>query len=116
MTRAIAKTYKIIDNNLRAINYFFLIIAFAFVLVYIVNLFAVINRTVSIQKIEKKSLALQSLINNLDSKYLALSEDVEPDNLALYGMSKGQVSDYITVSNSIGLGFANDLLSNRNGF
>lgn len=116
MTRAIAKTYKVIDNNLRAINYFFLLITLAFVLAYVANLFIVINSTISIQKIEKKNIALQGLINNLDSKYLALSENIEPDNLILYGMSKGQVSDYITVSNNIGLGFANDLLSNRNGF
>lgn len=60
------------------------------------NLYSLVSKTVSINKIESKAAALASTINDLDSKYLKLSSEITPDALSQYGLEPGVVAVYIT--------------------
>lgn len=107
MTKAIAQTYNILNENLKIVNYVFLTGCFLIILLYVISIFSVVSKTVALQKIEAKISLLSSNVNNLDSEYLAFSLKISPDSLSDYGMSKGQVSEYITrskiVSNHVAL-------------
>ncbi len=95
MTKTIEKTYNILNDNVRIINYMVLICCFALAFVYAINIFSLISKTVALQKVEASIANLASGINELDSRYLSLSGDITPDNLVAYGMIRSQVSEYI---------------------
>lgn len=95
MTKAIS---QVINENIIIINFAFIFASFLLILFYVVNVFSVVSKTVTLQKIENKISLLNSNVNNLDSEYLALSGKITPDNLSEFGMKKGQVSQYITRS------------------
>jgi hypothetical protein len=108
MTKAIAQTYNTLHDNVKLINYVLLLACLLLVSLYVMNIFRVVSRTVSLQKVESKISLLSSSVNNLDSEYLALSGKITPDNLSDFGMTKGKVSEYITRSAGSKLGFVND--------
>ncbi len=96
MTKAIAQTYSKFNENIRIFSYTFLIGCLIMVLIYSLSLFKVISNTVLIQKTEAKMTELSSSVDELDSQYLSLSGNINPDNLNDYGMTKGKVSMYIS--------------------
>jgi hypothetical protein len=108
MTKAIAQTYSVLHENVKLINYVFVVACLLLVSLYVMNIFSVVSKTVSLQKVESKISLLSSSVNNLDSEYLALSGKITPDNLSEFGMTKGQVSEYITRSVGVKLGIASD--------
>ncbi len=106
MTKAIAQTYNKINENIKIISYVFLISSLFLVFIYSMNLFKVISNTVSYQKIEAKMSVLSSSVDELDSQYLSLSSNINPDNLSSYGMTKGVVSLYISKTPVLKIGVA----------
>jgi hypothetical protein len=109
MTKAIAKTYDTINENMMKMTYVMLAACLLLVLIYVVNIFSVISKTVALQRVESQITAISSSVDNLDSQYLNLSGRITPDNLSAYGMTQGKVSAYIARSNGVELGFATNL-------
>lgn len=107
MTKAIAQTYDSINNNIRLINSVLIVGCFLLICLYVANVFSVISKTVTLQKTDSKISLLSGDVNNLDSEYLSLSGKITPDNLLEYGMTKGQVSEYISKSVNIKIGISN---------
>lgn len=64
--------------------------------VYMVNLYSLVSRTVAIGSLEKKIVTLTSSLADLDAEYLRLSNTVTPENIHTYGLTTGRVSFYIT--------------------
>lgn len=109
MTKAILQTYDSINNNIRIINSVFIVGCFLLAGLYIASVFSVISKTVTLQKIESKISVLSGDVNNLDSEYLSIAGKITPDNLLDYGMTKGQVNEYITRSVEVKIGISNSL-------
>lgn len=106
MTKAISQTYSRLNDNVKIISYTFLIGCLILVFIYSLNLFKVISNTVALQKTESKMSELSSSVDELDTQYLSLSGNINPDNLDAYGMTKGTVSVYISKSAVLKIGSA----------
>lgn len=110
MTKAIAQTYNAVHENLRRISIAFFVACLFLVFIYAINIFSVVSRTVSLQKVQTQIATIGSSVDSLDSEYLALSGKITPDNLNDYGMSQGKVSEYITkTTGKIDLGVASNI-------
>ena len=96
MTKVIALTYSTIHSHLARITATIFVACLLLIFAYAFNIFSIVSRTVSLQKMESKISAINSSVNNLDSEYLRLSGQITPDNLISYGMSQGKVSEYIS--------------------
>lgn len=106
MTKAIAQTYDVINENMMKVSYVAIAACLLLVLIYVINIFSIISKTVALQRVESEIIALSSNVDNLDSQYLNLSGRITPDNLSAYGMTQGKVSAYIARSNDAKLGVA----------
>ncbi len=101
MTKAIAQTYSIIHEHRLRLTYSLLAGCLFMVILYAANVYAIISRTVALQKISNQTTALENSVNGLDASYLTLSSKITPDSLAAYSMSQGHVSEYISRSTSL---------------
>jgi len=102
MTKAITFTYSVaMEHRLHIIRALMAGCMFLAIL-YAVNVYAVISRTVALQRLNVESATLGSSVDKLDTQYLALENKVSIDSLSTYGMSQGKVSEYITRSSSQG--------------
>ena len=106
MTKAIVQTYDVISDNVMRISFTLFVACFFFAILYVVNVFSVISKTVALQSVEAKISALGSDVDSLDAQYLALSGKITPDNLNAHGMSQGNVSEYIAKADASHLGIA----------
>lgn len=106
MTKAITQTYSKLNENIKIISYSFLVGCLMLVVLYSVSLFKVILNTVAVQQIESQMTILSSSVDQLDSEYLTLSGNINPDNLSDFGMTKGKVSMYISKVPVLKIGFA----------
>jgi len=104
MTKAIAQTYNIFNENIRIISYSFIFGSLVLICIYALSIFSIISSTVALQKVEAKITVLNSSVNQLDSQYLVLSGTINPDDFSQYGMTKGTVSQYISRSASFKFG------------
>lgn len=102
MTRALAQTYTIAHDNRISIAYALCAGCLFLILLYAVNVYAVVSRTVAIQHAEMQTAALSARVDALDAKYLSLSRNITPDSLSSYGMTAGAVSEYIDTRTSLG--------------
>jgi hypothetical protein len=101
MTRALAITYSVAREHHIRITLAFLAGCALLVMLYALYVYQVISHTVALQKAEMSMTALSTKVDSLDAKYLELSSKLTPDALASYGMTPGQVSQYISKSNSL---------------
>ncbi len=69
---------------------------------YAFNVYRVIANTVSLQKIQAQSVAIESTVQGLDSSYLKLSSQITPDTLSQHGFATGKVSAYIPRNATLG--------------
>lgn len=106
MTKVAVQTYNKLNENIKIISFTLLIGCLILVFVYSLNLFRVISNTVALQKIDVKMTELSSSVDQLDSEYLRLSGNINPDNLDAYGMTKGTVSLYISKSAVLKIGLS----------
>jgi hypothetical protein len=71
-------------------------------MLYAVNIYKVISRTVALESVEKQIASLTTSVDGLDSQYLGLTSKISPDTLSDYGLSQGQVSVFISRTTSLG--------------
>lgn len=108
MTKAIAETYNVLNENIKLINISLLFGCLFLLCFYAVSVFSVVSKTVVLQKIESKISMLSGDINNLDSEYLSLSSNISLDDLSNHNMIKGKVTEYIPRSNGVASGITAD--------
>jgi len=106
MTKTIAQTYSLVHEYRMKISLAFAAVSAVMALLYIMNVYAVISRTVAIQKVNAEIVSTESAVESLDAQYLRLSSKITPDSLDAYGMSQGRVSEYISKASSAALGRA----------
>lgn len=104
MTKTIVNTYNVVHEYRKKISVMLIAACVVTTLFYIFNVYAVISRTVAMQKINSQITATAIIVENLDAKYLGLSSKITPDSLDKYGMSQGKVSEYISKAASPTLG------------
>ncbi len=102
MTYAIAKTYSVTMQFRKEITFALLAACAFLVLIYSMNVYSVLSNSVALDRAEKEIASLSTSIQELDSKYLAISSELTPDVLGQYGLSRGKASAFITKSTSIG--------------
>lgn len=113
MTKAIAQTYTAAHEYAHEyrlqISYALLAGVALMAVMYGLNLYGVVTRTVAIERASKDAVALSSSVQSLDAKYLELSQSVAaPSALKSHGLSRGEVSQYISRSSDGGVAFAGD--------
>ncbi len=108
MTKTIAQTYTIVNQNVKLLSYAFLAGCLIMACVYVSSLFQVISNTVGVQHIESKMAVLSSNVDQLDSQYLNISGNLGPDTLQKYGLELGKVSFYISKAQFDKIGFASN--------
>ena len=96
MTKAIAHTYDFAFQYRMHISYALIASCMLMILIYAVNVYSMISRTVAMQKIETQAAVLDTKVAALDTQYLGLSSAITPDSLSAYGLDQGQVSEFIT--------------------
>jgi len=72
------------------------------VFIYGMNLYSVIQQTVSLQKIEKDIVALKSSVQDLDTKYISLSSSITSEMAKNFGLHEAPVTAYINRTVSLG--------------
>ena len=102
MTQAITRTYNITHEYRRQITTTLLAVCVVLTLLYAVNLYQVISRTVSLQRVNAQVAALDVAVQALDTQYLGISSKITPDILRAYGFDQGQVSAFISRTASLG--------------
>ena len=102
MTKAISHTYNFAFEYRMHISYALICSCMLMVLLYAMNVYAVVSHTVSLQRLESQSATLGTTVESLDAKYLELSSAITPDALHAYGLAQGQVSEFIQRTPSLG--------------
>ena len=102
MTQTLVNTYNIANDHRIKLTYTLFVGCFFMIAVYVFNVYKVISSTVVIQKIDSQSVAMESNVQNIDSKYIELSSQITPDVLAGHGFTPGKVSAYIPRNASLG--------------
>lgn len=106
MTKAIAhasiNTLATLHGYRRQITLALLATSVMLVSVYAVNLYRVISHTIALQNIKVQVIALDGVVNKLDSQYITLSHTITPDAVAARGFDQGKVSAFISRTASLG--------------
>jgi hypothetical protein len=102
MTKAIAQTYKTTHEYSREINAALIAACALFLMIYSLNVYRVVSRTVALKSVENQTATLTTAVDGLDSQYLQLTSKLSPDTLHDYGLSQGQVSAFISRTTSLG--------------
>ena len=102
MTKAIAHTYSIAHEYRIQITSALFATCALLVVLYAINVYVVISRTISLQQTESQVSAIGSQVAQLDAQYLTLSGDITPVALKSHGFNQGQASLYIPRTDSIG--------------
>ena len=105
MTKAIAQTYAVTTEYAHEyrlqITYALMAACALMALVYGMNLYGVISRTVALENVNKQIAAVSGKVQTLDAQDLSLSQTVaSQEALKAHGLSQGQVSQYISRSSS----------------
>jgi len=102
MTKVIAKTYSATREHQAFLNSALIGFCLISAMVYGAYLYSMINHTVAIQKTEKEISGVQSLVQNLDAKYIALSSNVTAEMAKNFGLHEAPVSLYVNRTASLG--------------
>ncbi|MDE1975103.1 MAG: hypothetical protein KGI49_01160 [Patescibacteria group bacterium] len=95
MTRAIAQTYELANDNRAKITIGIMAVCVLMAAFYMFNLYGVISKTIAVGKADSLLSSGSASVNALDSQYLSLVGSVTPDALASYGLETGHVAAYI---------------------
>ena len=102
MTKVITLTYNITHEYRRQITLTLLAMCTILIMTYALNLYRVISHTISLQRINAQTNALDATVQNLDSQYLSISSKITPDILGAHGFNQGQVSAFISQTKPLG--------------
>lgn len=103
MTKIIAKTYDLADDNRQRIVCGLLVTCVAALVFYGFNLYATISRTVALEKISAQTKVVEDSIRTLDAEYIALSSRITPDVVKEYGLKEVSISAFIDRTTTLGL-------------
>lgn len=102
MTKAIAKTYSVTNENRIYLTKLFLYGSLLMALVYACNLYNIITRTVAAERLEKEIVKTGVKVQALDAEYISLTKEITPEMAKKYGLETNSVSIYIPRSRSLG--------------
>lgn len=95
MTKTIAKTYDIANENRARITMVIFVMCAFLAVFYAFKVYSVVRQTLAIEQDSKEASSLSSSVSGLDSTYLGLIEQATPDALSSYGLKAGNVAAYI---------------------
>src|ERR1035437_3535838 len=102
MTKTLINTYNLASEYRKHFIYALIFGCLVMAGIYVFNVYKVIANTIVIQKVQAQSVAIESTVQDLDSKYLDLSSQITPDTLSQHGFTAGKVSAYIPRNASLG--------------
>ncbi len=102
MTKAITNTYNVAHEYSIQITSALFATCMLLVVLYAINVYVVISRTISLQHTESQVTTMGSQVAQLDAQYLKLSGNITPVALKSHGFNQGQASMYITRTDSLG--------------
>ncbi len=103
MTKIIAKTYNLADENRQRITYALLIACAAMFVFYGMNLYATVSRTVALEKLSAQTKTVEDSVRTLDTQYIALSSKITPEAAKEFGLKEVAVSAFIDRTTTLGL-------------
>jgi len=92
MQKIISKTYTVSRDYRTNITAVFVVVCACVALMYAVNLYEVIARTVAVKKLNAQTAILSQSVESLDSQYLKLTSSLTPDVVAKHDLTPGHVS------------------------
>ncbi|MCX6718790.1 MAG: hypothetical protein NTZ38_00175 [Candidatus Taylorbacteria bacterium] len=95
MTKAIAYTYTVAQEYRRYITQAFIYASLIMALIYGINVYLVISRAVATEGVNRETASLQSSVQELDARYISLSNQITPDAAASFGLHEAVVTAYI---------------------
>ncbi len=101
MTKAITNSYNFFSEYRMVLATFLFLVCILTAVFYAFNLYKVIAGTVALDALNNQVLALSLEVDDLDSRFLKLSGEITPDELADYGLVSGKVSQYISRTASL---------------
>jgi hypothetical protein len=75
---------------------------------YAANLYSIVSNTVALKQVKNDTLSLNVSVEELDTQYLALSSKITPDTLDSFGLEAGEVSYFISRTETLGRVAIND--------
>ena len=102
MTKALAHTYTVAHEYRVQITSALLATCLLLVVVYGINVYVVISRTMALQQTERSIASVHSVVSELDANYLGLSGNITPATLSAHGFIQGHAESYIHKTASIG--------------
>lgn len=96
MTKTIARTYWKTNEYRAYITYALLGMSAILVFLYALNIYSVVSKSVAVREITGNIAAISADVQELDGRYLELSNSITPEMLKSHGMSQGTVSAYIS--------------------
>ncbi|MEI7462881.1 MAG: hypothetical protein WCK03_00625 [Candidatus Taylorbacteria bacterium] len=102
MTKTIVNTINVTNQYRTHLAYTLIGCCMLMIAFYIFNVYRIISSTIALQNVQSQTAILESGVQNLDSKYLELLNQITPDTLVSHGFTPGKVSTYISRNPSIG--------------
>jgi hypothetical protein len=103
MTQTIARTYEHFSFSKTYATYALSGICLLFAMTYVFNMYRVISYSVALQNVEVNIVSVQNDVQELDTRYISLSNRITPDLVRSRGMKEGVVTNYISRNSSLGM-------------
>ena len=103
MTQTITHTFEHMHISRTTVTYLLSGVCLLFAVMYVFNMYRVISSSVALQNVEARTATVQSAVQDLDMKYISLSNRITPDLVHARGMSEGTVTSYISRTPSLGV-------------
>lgn len=103
MTKIIAQTYEYTHEYRAYMTYMFFGLSMMMVSFYVFSIYNVISTSVIVGQAETQLSELKADVQELDSKYIELSNRITPELVHARGMSEGTVTKYISRTASLGV-------------
>ncbi|MEK7646495.1 MAG: hypothetical protein AAB381_02265 [Patescibacteria group bacterium] len=103
MTQTIARTYEQSEGYRVYITYALASLCAFAIVMYMFNMYRVISYSVALQGTEADTVTVQKSVQELDMKYISLSNRITPDLVHARGMSEGTVTSYISRTPTLGM-------------
>lgn len=102
MTKIISNTCVNAYDNRLYITKILLAFSVFMAIVYAFNMYSTIKYTLAAENIEKAATSLEASVQDLDTKYIELSNKISPEMAKKYGLHQGEVTAYISKPTSLG--------------
>ena len=110
MTKAIAHTYTIAQENSRQIMTALFGLCLVLVLGYAINIYRIVSHTVAFKQVQVQTASVETAVQNLDAEYATLSKQITPDVFMANGFYSGKVKIFIPRTTSLVVSMAGNEL------